>query len=192
MAKVRTPLLSIDASGQLGKSLVFLRWKGIRDVRKYVIPANPRTNLQQAQRSRFQLAVQAWHSVGMTGTDKEAWGRYSSVSGRIQSGFNAFVQWFVKTKLQNKIPLSINSINFTQSGNNLNITGASNLDGPITAYVGTSKTLFPIVATGNVQEGVINITVQNLSPGVQYYIYLEQTAQGKEGRTGLYVFTISA
>jgi len=50
MAKVKGPLFSLDARGQIAKTLVYMGWKGIADVRKYVIPANPNTAAQQTQR----------------------------------------------------------------------------------------------------------------------------------------------
>jgi len=40
MAKVRGPLFSLGASGQLAKTLVYLSWKGLDTVREYVIPAS--------------------------------------------------------------------------------------------------------------------------------------------------------
>lgn len=42
MAKVTGPLMSLDARGKLGKCLVFLGWKGIKTVRQWLKPANPK------------------------------------------------------------------------------------------------------------------------------------------------------
>lgn len=41
MAIVTGPLHSDDARGQIGKSLVFMGWKGIKTVRSWLKPANP-------------------------------------------------------------------------------------------------------------------------------------------------------
>jgi hypothetical protein len=43
MAKVTMPLMSGTASGQLAKAVVHFGWKGIAVVRKYLIPANPKS-----------------------------------------------------------------------------------------------------------------------------------------------------
>jgi hypothetical protein len=43
MAKVEVPLMSFDASGQIGKACVFFPWKGRHVVRRYVKPTNVRT-----------------------------------------------------------------------------------------------------------------------------------------------------
>lgn len=50
MAKATAPLMSMDASGQIGKALVFQ--KGGK-VRQYVVPANPKTSAQMAVRNKL-------------------------------------------------------------------------------------------------------------------------------------------
>lgn len=50
MAKLINPLLSVDASGQFGKAMVFQ--KGQR-VRAYVIPSNPKTVNQMVVRNKL-------------------------------------------------------------------------------------------------------------------------------------------
>lgn len=61
MAKVTAPLMSMDASGQLGKALVFQ--KGGK-VRQYVIPANPRTDGQKAVRNKLGDIQRALKKLG--------------------------------------------------------------------------------------------------------------------------------
>lgn len=91
MAKVSGPLFSLQAGGQLAKTLVYSRWKGISDVRSYVIPANPRSAGQTTQRGYFGDAVDEWHTLGLTADDVEAWNRGANNAPRPQSGFNYFV-----------------------------------------------------------------------------------------------------
>lgn len=55
MAKIRAGALS-HPSGKFG-SLVGATWKGIKYIREYVIPANPRTDAQIAQRLWFTVVV---------------------------------------------------------------------------------------------------------------------------------------
>lgn len=54
MAKVNAPLLGFSAGGQIGKALVFSKWRGIAYGRQYVIPGNPRSAGQTATRGVFQ------------------------------------------------------------------------------------------------------------------------------------------
>lgn len=60
MPKVTAPLLSMDARGQIGKSMVYSSWKGIPYSRRYTIPANPRTIKQSTNRSIWQTLGVAW------------------------------------------------------------------------------------------------------------------------------------
>lgn len=59
MAKVTGPLYSMSASGKLGNALVFFGWKGLNVVREWVIPANPRTALQNIVRFLFGVIGRA-------------------------------------------------------------------------------------------------------------------------------------
>jgi len=52
MAKVTGPLMSLDASGTVGKTAVFSKWKGRNYVRLRVIPMNRQTPDQQDARTR--------------------------------------------------------------------------------------------------------------------------------------------
>lgn len=60
MAKTIAPLLSFGADGQVAKTAVYSKWKGIPYVRRYVIPANPRTTRQQVTRLLFRKLQQMW------------------------------------------------------------------------------------------------------------------------------------
>ena len=79
-------------SGQAGKAGVFAKWKGRQYRRKYVIPANPKTTMQQAIRGYFTNAIAAWHT-------------YHSIqrlvfsylaTGLVMSGFNLLVSRWQK------------------------------------------------------------------------------------------------
>lgn len=50
MAKVQGPLMSMSASGALGKAIVFFGWKGTNVVREWLKPANPQSEGQGDQR----------------------------------------------------------------------------------------------------------------------------------------------
>jgi len=92
MAKVISPLFSMGASGKLGNSLVYMTWKGIDDVRQYVIPANPNSAGQQTQRGYFITAVGYWHTVAFNAADKVAFNLWAAQESSAMSGFNKFVK----------------------------------------------------------------------------------------------------
>lgn len=79
MAKTVGPLMSMDASGAFGGTMVFSKWKGRNYVRQLVIPANPQSQAQEDARNaqRCAAAGQRWLNAtaekrsGETMTDKE-------------------------------------------------------------------------------------------------------------------------
>jgi hypothetical protein len=99
MAKLKGPLMSMDARGQLGKSLVFLGWKGLKTVRSHVIPANPNTDAQKAQRSLMKAAVGFWHTLQFNAADLEAYRIFASVQAKAMSGFNVFCKKYIFFKV---------------------------------------------------------------------------------------------
>jgi len=64
MAKVRGPLLSLGASGQIGGSQVYASWRGVPYARQRVVPANPNTAGQQSTRNAFAALSAAWKILG--------------------------------------------------------------------------------------------------------------------------------
>ena len=79
MAKVKGPLMSMEASGSYGSTLVFGRRLGSNVVRQLVKPSNPQTQGQMDARNRVRVfgALQKFVSgtalklSGKTSTDKE-------------------------------------------------------------------------------------------------------------------------
>ncbi|MBA7533841.1 hypothetical protein ES705_26087 [subsurface metagenome] len=98
MAKLKAPLMSLGASGQLGKSLVFFPWKGLDVVREYVVPSNPDTTAQQTQRGYVTAAVAAIHTAQalaaypLNEPDTMAYSSLASAKGKIMTWFNQAVK----------------------------------------------------------------------------------------------------
>lgn len=95
MAKVTGPLLSLDASGSIGSTMTFSRWKGINYVRQRVIPTYTNTALQIAVRLFWKDASQAWKAgatiggVTIDAAYKLAFA--DAAAGQGMSGFNLFM-----------------------------------------------------------------------------------------------------
>ncbi|GAI75894.1 unnamed protein product, partial [marine sediment metagenome] len=141
MAKVKGPLFSLSAGGQLAKTLVYGDWKGIDWVRQYVIPANPKTADQQEQRGFFTAAISAWHVDGYTEEDVEAWNLYALAQKIAASGFNMFVKLKVLAAVAVKTWGALKDClieSITSSGCTVTIDVPSDLTGKL--YIGTSKT----------------------------------------------------
>lgn len=191
MAKVIAPLFSFGASGKLADALVFFPFKGLNAVRSYVVPANPNTAAQQAQRSYMTDAVNEWHDAGYTENDRAAWNRFAATLQAGMSGFNAFVRSFINEAVAGgtwtRQAAAVTS-SVTSSGFVVNITKASGGDTPAIRY-GTSPTFMPNSAnlvdqTGNDWE----VTLSGLTAGTNYYWYIEVGTPGSDyGRTGVYL-----
>jgi hypothetical protein len=87
MAKTNAPFLSFAGRGQIGKSMVASKWRGINYMRQYVIPANPNTVAQQGVRKLFAYLREMWKLAPPQVQD--AWNAFAS--GRPFTGMNKWV-----------------------------------------------------------------------------------------------------
>lgn len=74
MAKVSGPFMSVDASGTIYNVLTASIWKGRNYIRGYVVPSNPNTTAQQAQRALMTAAVAGWQALEAVKPDSGALG----------------------------------------------------------------------------------------------------------------------
>jgi len=83
MPKLTAPMLSMGASGQLGKTMVFAKWKGVPYARQHVVPANPRSTKQVANRGIWAMLGTAWLYAPTAVTDSfNAFATGKSLTGR--------------------------------------------------------------------------------------------------------------
>lgn len=186
MAIVRSPLFSMSASGQLGKSLVYMTWKGIDDVRQYVIPSNPKSTLQTAQRNRFKTAVALWHSTAFNAADKAAFNLWASLSAWPRSGFNQFID-SVATALKavhtwNPISaIVVSSITATQFA----IAAVGKSGDTYTGKIGLTPSTMNTVFTVTNTAGALTATPDTLIASTVYYWYIDDTTASEDARTGI-------
>jgi len=60
MAKTTAPLFGFEATGTLGKSITFSKWRGVKYSKRYTSPANPNTVSQQQTRGVFASLNTMW------------------------------------------------------------------------------------------------------------------------------------
>jgi len=192
MAKLKGPLFSMDASGKLADSLVYMKWKGINDVRQHVIPANPRTEKQQAQRSRLKEAVDLYHATAFNTLDLEALELWASTMPKVMSGFNTFIKAYIDAKVAGVeftpfYQCSISGI--SESGFTVKIK--SDLSANVKIYYGTSKTTLTNEVEGSYNSGTKEwtFTLTGLASGTKYYFYVKSTSASDVGRSGIYTAT---
>jgi len=193
MAKVKGPLFSLGASGQIAKTLVYMTWKGIDDVRTYVVPANPKTADQQQQRGYFTNAIDAWHVDGYTEDDVSAFNLYALAQKIAASGFNMFVKLYVLAKVAELAWVAltncvISAILTTTA--TVEIDVESDQTGIL--YLGTSKTSMLDQFTGTFSVDKYTFSLTLLNPDTRYYFYIANTIAGEAARTGIYSFKTAA
>ena len=193
MAKVKGPLFSLSASGQIAKTLVYGDWKGIDIVRKYVIPANPNTAAQQQQRGYFGNAVEDWHTDGFTAIDVAAWNLYALAQKVAASGFNMLVKLKIACAVASETWVALVDCLVTAvgaAGAKINITGT--VGSTVKLYWGTSKTsMFNEEAMVDT-AGDYEVTLAACSASTKIYFYIMDKTAANQARTGIYSFTTTA
>lgn len=211
MAKLKAPLFSLGASGQIGKALVFFPWKGLNLVREHVVPSNPNTSLQDAHRDILTAAVAAVHaaqaaaSQPLASSDQVAYSALASAKGKIMTWFNQVVKLWIDVEVAGEVPviyrgerqhdLSVTSINLTLW---LEEETASTLAAG-KFYFGTSRTNLVNSEAATVHAGQdVQIADVDLSAfltaGVKYYYqFRPDSGDGCEGAdSGIYYFVAEA
>jgi len=190
MAKLKGPLMSLGASGKLADTLVYFPWKGINAVRSYVVPANPQTTEQQAQRALMTAATLEWHGADYTADDRTAWNRLAGIAAKIMSGFNRMVKEHIEEGILANVWTRLHdgqSYTPGAAGFSVQCTKVSGGLAPSVHY-GTRKTHFPDSEVLADQGGdVWAATLAGLSAATLYYFYFDVGVSGATwGRTGIY------
>lgn len=190
MAKLKAPLFSLGAVGQIGKAIVYFGWKGLDCVREYVIPANPQTAPQQTQRGYVSDAVAEWHGAAYTAPDQTGWNRLAGTFEKIMSGFNAMVRSFVNEailgntweRIYNTFTDSVVADKFK-----VHCYKASGGNAP-TVHWGTRKTFFPNSASlADLGGDHWMYEIPSLIASTLYYFWVDVGTSGTDyGRTGIY------
>lgn len=188
MAKVNAPLFSFGATGKLANSLVYSTWKGVKVVRQYLIPANPKTAGQVAQRTKLTDAVAAWHDVLIAAADQVAWNALASLAAKPLSGFNKFVKEHIRIEAAgDTFELLYEGAAVAGASGVLDVEVKSS-DG-VSATVakwGTKKTLLLTEESLSYSVDTWSGSISGLTPGAKYYVQFSQVASGVEGITGIY------
>lgn len=191
MAKVTAPLFGFAASGKLANSIVYMTWKGINDVRQYVIPANPDTILQKAQRRKLTEAVAEWHAAHYNVGDVAAWRRYAGILPRIMTAFNSMVKTHVDEAVLGNTWKRLHDsyiTDVTSTGFKFGIALPS-ADATPKIHWGVRETYMPDSADMDVSAAAKPFyTFTDLLPHTPYYVWIEVGTSGDAyGRTGIYV-----
>lgn len=196
MGKVTAPFFGFGASGAIAKAIVYFPWKGINAVRQYVVPANPNTTLQAAQRTRVTDAVAEWHDAAYNATDFTAWNRLANLLAKAMSGFNRMVKEYVDQDILGNVWTRIRQVETFDISNTSFWVQVTKVSGGLTPTIrwGTSPTNMPnsaamVDATGNIWR----YTLAGLIANTLYYFTVDVGASGATwGRIGIYAHRTTA
>lgn len=207
MAKLKAPLLSLGASGAIGKTMVFFNWKGLDVVREYVVPSNPKTAGQTTQRGYLTAAVDAIHAAQalaanpLDEVDQVAYAALASAKGKIMTWFNQALKLWVDVLVAGDTPVLYCDFTIsdpTHDSIDLIVqieeeTGSDLAAGKF--YFGTSKTNLIHAKAATVTAGdEVHLTNEDcsafLTAGVKYFVQFKPDAADPcEGAdSGIYNF----
>ncbi|GAJ13963.1 unnamed protein product [marine sediment metagenome] len=144
MAKIKSPLFSLESSGGIGKKIINQSRKKVKYAKKYSEPKNPRTEIQQENRNYITLANIEWKTGGYSELDKEAWNVCAKIKAKNMSGYNAFIRFYLNAMVNNNDWTSIKNCNIydiTSSSVKISIDIEKDKEGIL--YLGTSKYSIP-------------------------------------------------
>ena len=196
MAKLKAPLLSLGASGQIGKSIVFFPWKGLDVAREYVVPANPQTTLQITQRTYFENAVNDIHAAQaqalrpLDEIDKSALALWGSCYPTPRTWFNQAIKGLVDQQVLLALREFVRDGTVTPGVDQLVLDFQLDHNNLAVArfYYGLTKTaLISWIAAVKVGS-TMTATIAGLTTGLKYYVQLRSVTGGISHpyRSGIY------
>jgi len=199
MAKLKAPLMSLGASGQLGKALVFFGWKGLNIVREHVVPSNPKTSGQTTQRGYLTTAVARIHTAQARATnpldaaDVSAYALAGSVRATPRTWFNEAVKMMIDALVAGDTATLYYDGAATPGVASLGMQMYAHYDAPTAGkfYYGTSKTAMINSIAATIAGTSIMKTIPGLTTGVKYYVQFKpNTGDPAEGTySGIYYGT---
>lgn len=198
MAKLKAPLMSLGASGALGKALVFFGWKGLDVVREYVIPANPKTDPQEVQRGYLRAAVAAIHAAEadtenpLAGVDKSAYSLYGSTFPTPRTWFNQINQRWLLAEVNGEVAAIYANGEFIDPATTeitITLYNHQTQDQAGFFVAGTSKTALTKLVAADGVLGVHTGVFTGLVKGVKYYFQFRPTKVADDkyvARSGIY------
>jgi hypothetical protein len=198
VAKLKAPLLSLGASGAIGKTIVYFGWKGLDCAREYVVPSNPKTTPQNTQRGYVIASVEAIHDAQVDVTnplvevDKSAYSLYGTTFPTPRTWFNQIIQRWLLAEVNGEEPAIYANGEFVDPATEeitITLFNHQTADQAGFMVTGTSKTaLIKAVAADGV-VGVHTGVFTGLTKGVKYFFQFRPTKVADDkfvARSGIY------
>ena len=182
MVKLTAPMMSLAASGTLGKAITFSNWKGRAYARTRVIPSNPRSGLQTGMRAGITAAPLLWNDQ-MDAAARALWD--GGVGSEAISGFNLFTRASQKSirnnygpiigfadQDQSETPAAPSLGSADQDGTDVDVTWTDDAaTKTVLVFHSTSTGFTPSIATlvAIIPDGVELFVHRNPGLGAHYY-----------------------
>jgi hypothetical protein len=193
MSRAQAPFLSLGASGAFGKTLVASTWKGIPYMRKYVVPANPRTAAQIAQRDIIAAVVLAWKTIITGAVIRDAWRLKAQYAASPMSGFNAFTSSASKIAVGN--PDASYASLFAEASQVVTVTMKNIDDGATGDEAGNFEVWVGASVGGMVNTGLKTIVAGDITTddlGDTGDVVFVEIRKDSQSRSGIYKVTLTA
>jgi len=110
MAKVKHPLMSIGASGSIGRAITFTKSRGVAICKGFSVSLDRESEEQLILRGVYSSGVVVWN--GLSQPQKDVWN--DSASGKKVTGFNLFMKNYMNN---NYPPIEIGEYDVSEYGN---------------------------------------------------------------------------
>lgn len=199
MAKLKAPLLSLGASGAIGKAIVFFPWKGLDVAREYVVPTNPRSQAQIDQRALLTAAILEIHDAmaytpgPLNSSDKSGYALAGSLHPTPRTWFNEAAKILIDAQVDAQLysMFTVCAAAYL-AATTATVTGRSVKEAAMTGFIkyGLSKTSMLSSVVGDVTAHLITGTMTGLVVGTTYYWQWQATpVAGKTVcKSGIYVY----
>jgi len=189
MAKVTAPFLSLGATGQFGKTLVASTWKGLNTMRQYVVPANPQTAAQVAQRALLTAAVYSFRNYFTATALRTAWNVSAALDSRPLSGANLAIGAMIllgatdpDASLVSAVTPGVGTMNFAMQ--NMDHFAMGDEAGNFEVWAGYTKSSLRKLSEETIGAGAIISTSIFYATGTTIYM---QIRKGGVNRSGVLV-----
>lgn len=193
MAKLRGPLMSMDARGQFGKMTVYGGWKGLKTARSYVVPANPKSTKQVAQRGKMTTAVADYKAAQVNDLDKAAFNVAASLEATPMSGFNYVTKQHIAAAIAGKAPQIMSEFEVkTNTGGSITVEVAGKENVVAGVRYGSTPSSLTQTTSGTWTGTDLSVTITGLTSGSTVYLQFYTSATGKEIISGIYAVLVAA
>ena len=201
MAKLKAPLLSLGASGAIGKSIVFFPWKGLNVAREYVVPSNPKTTGQTTQRGYLTNCVNTIHALQalavdpLDETDVSAYSLWGSTYPTPRTWFNQMVKTYLDMKVAGLTPIFFRAVTMTPAATQITFKlQVSEIGVNLTTCNvcwGTSKTAMIHTQSLTRAELIAGKAITGMTTKTKYFLQVRPTAPATYigGYSGIYYDT---